>query len=259
MDASVRDRLTAFAERLVDATGPIARRHFRSGLDVETKSDLSPVTRADREAEAAMRGMIAEAYPEHGILGEEHGSERLDAEFVWVLDPIDGTKAFITGKPLFGTLVALLHRGRPVIGVIDAPALGERWVGAEGRPTLFNGAPCATRTGVPLGQAIVNSTSPEMFEGVDAAAVARLRGRIAAWHYGGDCYAYGLLASGFMSLVVEAKMKPFDYLPLVTVIEGAGGKVTDWSGRPLGFESDGRVLAAADSALHDGARDLLQD
>ncbi|MFN4087910.1 MAG: inositol monophosphatase family protein [Alphaproteobacteria bacterium] len=250
------EALTDFACRLVDATGPIARRWFRSPLEVETKSDLSPVTRADRDAETAMRDLIGAAYPEHGIVGEEHGSERAEAEFVWVLDPIDGTKAFVTGKPLFGTLVALLHRGRPVVGIVDAPALGERWVGAEGRPTLFNGRPAATR-GCDLSRAIVNSTTPEMFEGADAAAVARLRGGVAAWHYGGDCYAYGLLASGFFALVIEAKMKPFDHLPLVPVVTGAGGTITDWAGRPLGLDSDGRVLAAADASLHAAARGLL--
>jgi len=251
------DALADFAGRLVDATGPIARRWFRAHLDVETKSDLSPVTRADRDAETAMRSLIADVFPDHGIIGEEHGSDRPDAEYVWVLDPIDGTKAFITGKPLFGTLVALLHRGRPVIGIIDAPALAERWIGIEGRPTTFNGRPVRTRPG-PIGSTIVNSSSPDMFAGPDVAATARLRAAVGGWHYGGDCYAYGLLASGFMGLVVEAKMKPFDHLPLVAVVEGAGGRITDWAGRPLRADSDGRVLAAADDTLHTAARDLLQ-
>jgi len=250
------DALADFAGRLVDATGPIARRWFRAQLDVETKSDLSPVTRADRDAETAMRSLIADAFPDHGIIGEEHGSDRPDAEYVWVLDPIDGTKAFITGKPLFGTLVALLHRGRPIVGIIDAPALAERWIGVKGRPTTFNGRPVRTRP-APLASVIVNSTSPDMFEDEDGAGVARLRAKVGGWHYGGDCYAYGLLASGYFGLVVEAKMKPVDHLPLVAVIEGAGGRITDWNGRPLHVESDGRVLAAADDALHAAARELL--
>lgn len=251
------DALAAFACSLVDASGPVARRWFRSNLPVETKSDLSPVTRADREAEETMRALIRRAYPDHGIVGEEHGSERADAEHVWILDPIDGTKAFITGKPLFGTLVALLHRGRPVIGIIDVPALAERWVGVAGRATTFNGSVVRADPAQALSGAIVNSTTPEMFEGRDLAAVGRLRGAVHAWHYGGDCYAYGLLASGFLGLVIEAKMKPFDHLPLIAVIEGAGGVITDWAGRPLGIESDGRVLAAANPSLHAAARDLL--
>lgn len=251
------DALADFAGRLVDTTGPIARRWFRSGLDVETKGDLSPVTRADRDAEAAMRALISDIHPDHGIVGEEHGSHRPDAEFVWVLDPIDGTKAFITGKPLFGTLVALLHRGRPVMGIIDAPALAERWVGVTGRPTTFNGRPVSTASGATLSASVVNSTSPDMFEGADLDAVRRLRGGVHAWHYGGDCYAYGLLASGFLNLVIEAKMKPFDHLPLVAVVEGAGGKITDWAGRSLCIESDGRVLAAADADLHAAAMTML--
>ena len=245
------------AERLVAASGPILRQYFRARIDVDIKADASPVTRADRESETAMRRLIETAHPEHGILGEEYEAVRPDAEYLWVLDPLDGTKAFITGKPLFGTLVALLRAGVPILGVIDAPVLDERWIGAAGRPTTFNGAPVRTRQCGAPGEAMLNTTTPDMFEGADAEAFARLRGAVRGTHFGGDCYGYALLASGFLDLVVEAKMKPFDYLPLVAVVEGAGGRITDWAGRTLGLQGDGRVLAAATPALHAAAAGLL--
>src|SRR5512134_45470 len=153
------------AERMADAVRPIVLSYFRGTVPTDAKADSTPVTAADRDAETRMRQMIEEAFPGHGILGEEHGSVRLDAEDVWVLDPIDGTKSFITGKPLFGTLIALVHRGRPVVGVIDAPALGERWVGIEGQPTTLNGAIVTVRPCPALEQAWVYATAPEMFEG----------------------------------------------------------------------------------------------
>ena len=251
------ERFVSLAERLVEATGPILRRYYRAAIDVEIKSDASPVTRADRESETAMREIIEAEFPEAGIFGEEHGSVRLDAEYVWVLDPLDGTKAFITGKPLFGTLVALLRRGVPIAGVIDAPVLNERWVGAAGRPTTLNGKPARTSACRALRDAMLNTTTPDMFEGQDGEAFTRLRQTVRGTHFGGDCYGYALLASGFLDLVVEARMKPFDYLALVPVIEGAGGRATDWAGRPLGIEGDGRVLAAATPDLHNAAAGIL--
>jgi len=243
-------RFLPLAERLADAAGAIARRHFRSRLTIDTKADNSPVTIADREAETAMRAILAEAVPEHGILGEEHGSERLDAEYVWVLDPIDGTQGFATGKPLWGVLVALTHRGRPVLGVIDHPALGERWTGAAGRPTLYNGKPAARRTCEALGQAWMYATSPHMFDAETFPRFEALRKGCLRALYGADCYAYGLLASGHVDLVVEASLKPYDFCALVPVIEGAGGIVTDWDGKPLTIASPGRVAAAGDARRH---------
>lgn len=249
----------AAAELMAEAVRPIVLGYFRHGVAIDTKADASPVTIADREAEARMREMITQAFPDHGILGEEHGSVRLDAEYVWVLDPIDGTKSFVTGKPLFGTLIALARRGRPVVGVIDAPALGERWIGVEGRPTTFNGQPASVRACPTLDQAWLYATSPQMFEGGDAAAFERLRLRCRATNYGADCYAFGLLANGTVDLVCEASTKPYDYCALVPVIQGAGGVMTDWGGRPLEIESDGRVLAAGDAALHAAALAVLAE
>jgi len=248
----------ALAEALADAARGIIRGYFRQKIAVDDKSDLTPVTIADREAEAAMRALIERRFPDHGIIGEEHGRVREDAESVWVLDPIDGTKSFICGIPLFGTLIALTRRGRPVLGVVDQPILGERWLGAAGRATTLNGAPARTRPCATLDRATLFSTAPEMmFEGADAAGFAALRRAVKLTRTGADCYAYALLASGFIDLVVEAQLKPYDYCALVPVIASAGGVLTDWQGRALDLGSDGRVVACGDPALAAAARGLL--
>ena len=247
----------ALANQLADLSGAIIRRHFRRRLKVDEKADHTPVTLADRAAEAAMRRLIAARFPAHGMLGEEYGGVRTDADDVWVLDPIDGTKSFISGVPLFGTLIALTHRGRPVLGVIDQPISGERWVGAQGRRTTLNGKPVKTRACHNLEEATLYATAPDMFGKRDAAGFARLRRRVALARFGADCYAYALLASGFIDLVAEANLKPYDFCALAPVIEGAGGTITDWRGKPLDLTSDGRVLAAGDKRLARRARALL--
>ena len=250
----------AFADvagRLADTAARIAMKYFRRDLAVDDKTDLSPVTGADREAEAAMRDILRAAFPEHGIYGEELGKVRIDAEYVWVLDPIDGTQSFVTGKPLFGTLIALTRRGVPVLGVMDAPALNERWIGIAGRPTTFNGAPARVRGCADLGQAWLYATSPQMFPGGDFDAFERLRARVRRAVYGAECYAYGLLASGHVDLVAEATMQPYDYLALAPIVSGAGGVITDWRGEPLTLGSGNRVLAAGDARIHGAALEVL--
>jgi len=248
----------ALAHRLADAAGEVQRRYFRTPVTVETKADQSPVTVADREAEAVIRDLIRAAYPDHGVYGEEHGAERTDAELVWCIDPIDGTKSFITGRPLFGTLIALVEAGRPVLGVIDQAILRERWVGVAGVGTVWNGRPARTRACPALSQATLFATSPRMFatpeERVGFAAV---EAAVRLPMYGGDCYAYGLLAAGYADLCVEASLEPYDYMALVPVVEGAGGRLTDWRGGPLGFVGDGRVVAAGDERTHAEALTLL--
>jgi len=195
------------------------------------------------------------------VVGEEQGSERAGAEYVWVLDPIDGTRKFITGNPLFGTLIALLRHGRPILGVIDMPMLGERWTGVAGRPTRFadrQGArearvrPCADLAG-----AVLSASSPHMFAEAEFSAFERVRRSAKTVLYGGDCFAYGALAGGFLDLVVEADMDPYDFMALVPVVEGAGGVMTDWTGAPLALETDGRVVAAGDRRVHEAALELL--
>jgi inositol-phosphate phosphatase/L-galactose 1-phosphate phosphatase/histidinol-phosphatase len=204
-----------------------------------------------------MRRLIAASFPEHGIIGEEYGPEREGAEFVWVLDPIDGTKSFISGVPLFGTLIALAHAGRPVVGIIDQPISRERWVGAAGRPTTFNGTAVRCRACPALAAATVFSTSPDMFCGADAAAHARVAGAAKLVRYGADCYAYGLVALGFIDLVIEAALKPYDFSAMLPIVEGAGGIATDWRGNALTLASDGRVVVAGDKRAHEQALALL--
>ncbi|MGH7097453.1 MAG: histidinol-phosphatase [Stellaceae bacterium] len=251
------DRFLRLAEALADAAGAAVRPYFRTPIAVDDKADLTPVTAADRAAESAMRALIERHVPEHGILGEEFGEVRPEAEFVWVLDPIDGTKSFISGVPLFGTLIALTRRGRPILGVIDQPIADERWVGAKGRPTTLNGTAIRTRPCPALAAASLFATSPDMFRGADAPAFARLSAAVKLVRFGADCYAYGLLAAGFIDLVAEACLKPYDFSAMGPIIEGAGGVITDWRGAPLDLASDGHVLAAGDGAAHQAALKLL--
>ncbi|MCR6629967.1 MAG: histidinol-phosphatase [Magnetospirillum sp.] len=247
----------ALAEELAEVARPVIRQYFRTPVAVDDKPDASPVTIADREVEAAMRKLVAETYPQHGILGEEHGRTNADAEYVWVLDPIDGTKAFITGKPSFGTLIALAHRGTPILGIIDQAILDERWLGADGHPTTLNGRPARVRACDDLAKAYAYTTGPEHFDADTLPAWNRVAGRVKQPRYGCDCYAYALLSSGFVDLVVEAGLKPYDYSALVPVIENAGGTVTDWQGRKLTIASDGKVCAAGDARLHAQALEVL--
>jgi myo-inositol-1(or 4)-monophosphatase len=244
-------RFLAAAEAAADVAGAVIRPLFRAGLGADLKGDQSPVTIADRTAELAMRAVLAERLPEHGIMGEEFGLERADAKLRWVLDPIDGTRAFITGRPVFGTLLALLDGGTPILGVIDQPVTGERWIGATGRTTVFRG-PYGGRPGCrpcpSLDQAELSCTMPEMF-GPDLPAWTRMTGAVRRTSYGGDCYAYGLLALGQIDVIVEADLKIWDWAAIGPVIAGAGGMLTDWSGQPIGPDSDGRVLAVGDGAL----------
>jgi len=244
------DELSRFAGQLADLAGQVIKPYFRKPIAVETKADRSPVTEADREAERRMRAVIADTYPEHGIIGEEFGRTAADADIVWLLDPIDGTKSFVTGNPLFGTLIAVVHRDRPVIGVIDHVMTGERWLGIQGRKTRLNGEPVATRACPRLAQAVKYAYGVECYQGAEAAAFTAVGERVAMRRFSADCYAYGLLASGFVDLVMEDTMNPWDYSALVPVVEGAGGVITDWRGEPLGLASDGRVLASGDATLH---------
>jgi myo-inositol-1(or 4)-monophosphatase len=221
-------------------------------LVAESKSDESPVTIADRQAEQAMRAVLSARFPDHDILGEEFGQDRSGASCCWVLDPLDGTRAFITGRPTFGTLIALLHNGVPVLGIIDQPVTGERWIGVAGARTVFSGrfgGAAGTRACALLEDAELSCTSPDML-GERRPRWQRLAERVRRVSWGGDCYAYGLLALGHIDIVAECDMKLWDYAALVPVVEGAGGRITDWAGRALGPGSDGTVLAAGSAGLH---------
>ena len=250
------------ARALADQARAITLAHFRQPLAVEQKADATPVTQADRAVEAMMRAAVAARFPDHGFIGEEEGADRPQASHVWVVDPIDGTKKFITGNPLFGTLIALLRDGRPVLGMIDVPARDERWFGAKGLGARHESAghsqaarcrPCAD-----IAAAALYSTAPAMFQGPDADAFQRLAEAVNFPLWGGECYAYGLLASGHADIVIEADMALYDYMSHIAIVEEAGGVITDWQGGALSLGSDHRVIAAGDSACHRQALDLLQ-
>lgn len=229
---------------------------FRTRPEAMLKADASPVTIADRAAEQAMRAVLHARCPDCGIAGEEFGIDRPDAPWPdapwrWVLDPIDGTRAFLTGRPIFATLIALLHHDEPVLGVIDQPVTGERWLGVAGEATQFHGpfgGLPATRPCPALAAAELSATSPEML-GPHRPAWDRLAAQVRRVSWGGDAYAYGLLALGQIDLIAEADLKPWDWAALVPVIQGAGGRITNWSGTPLRADGDGRVLAVGDPAL----------
>jgi inositol-phosphate phosphatase/L-galactose 1-phosphate phosphatase/histidinol-phosphatase len=247
------------AEELADLARPIARQYFRGAIDVTEKLDGSPLTLADSEIEKAMRRHLRGRFPEHGMLGEELGADMVNAEYVWVIDPIDGTKAFATGKPLFGVLVSLLHRGRPVVGLIDQPITAERWIGIDGVGTWFNGAPASVRDARKLDEAVAYTAAPEMFTDRHRLGFERLREAVKWCLYNCDCYAYGLLAIGQVDLVFERNLQPHDFCALVPVISNAGGFISDWQGRPLTLRSDGQIVAASTRALAEEALYILND
>lgn len=230
--------------------------------DPEIKPDSSFVTATDRAVEERLREMIADRFPQHGILGEEGEDVAPGADQVWVLDPIDGTAAFVAGVPMHGTLIALLRAGVPVLGIIDMHVTGERWVGARGRPTQLHhrGAVsvCRTRRGLTMTQAILSASNPDFFSDRERPALAALSAHTAWRVWGASCMAYGLLASGRTDLALDTALGIYDWAPFAPIIEGAGGKVTDWAGRPLAIDSGAQVLAAGDPALHAQALDLIR-
>jgi histidinol phosphatase-like enzyme (inositol monophosphatase family) len=241
----------ATATAAADAAGAVIRPFFRGIVAADLKSDQTPVTIADRNAELAMRAELNRRCPECGILGEEFGVERAEARLRWVLDPIDGTRAFITGRPTFGTLIALLEDDTPIVGIIDQPVTGERWIGAVNRPAAFSGklgGQIGTRACPDLSHAELSATSPEMF-GTDLPRFRSLAAQVRRNYWGGDCYAYGLLALGQIDVIVECDLKPWDWAALLPVIHGAGGRLTDWQGNPPRSDGDGRVIAVGDPTL----------
>lgn len=249
----------ALAHRLADAAAAEIRPHFRRPVETERKGDATPVTAADRAAEQAMRAILRGERSTDGIAGEEFGAENAAASRQWVLDPIDGTSGFLAGRPLFGTLIALLVDGWPVLGVIDQPILKERWLGVTGRPTTLNGAPARTRSCRALAEATIATTGPHYFDDHQGAHFMALASRTdhRRMVMGGDCYNYAMLASGHVDIVCEANLKLHDWAALVPIVEGAGGTMCDWNGDPLHPSSDGHVLALGDAARLDDAVEAL--
>jgi myo-inositol-1(or 4)-monophosphatase len=252
----------AFVNELATVSGETILPFFRTALTIEDKGrggSFDPVTAADHAAETAMRALIRRTFPDHGIIGEEYGQERADAEYVWVLDPIDGTKSFISGMPAWGTLIGLLRSGEPVFGMMSQPFTRERFSGGGGAARYRGPAgerdlrarPCAR-----LSEAVLFTTSPRLMNDADRNSFGRVEDAVRLSRYGGDCYAYCMLAAGHVDLVIETELKPYDVLPLVPIIAGAGGMITSWEGGAP--HAGGRVIAAGDKRMHKAAIELLK-
>src|SRR6202521_1657933 len=254
--------LGAFIDELATISGEAITPFFRTSLGVEDKSRggaFDPVTAADRAAELAMRTVIRQKFPAHGIIGEEFGPERADAEFVWLLDPIDGTKSFISGMPAWGTLIALTRAGRPVLGMVHQPSIAERFTG-DGLAAKYRGPAgdraLRVRSCAALGEAVLYTTSPRLMNAADRAAFATVEEAVRLSRYGGDCYAYCMLAAGHVDLIIETELKPHDVAGLIPSIAGAGGIVTPWTGGPA--QAGGRIVAAGDRRIHGAALAMLK-
>lgn len=250
----------AFFDRLADAAKAETLPRFRSSLSVTNKGGqfYDPVTEGDRRAETAIVTLIEATFPDHGILGEEHGSKGLDREFVWVIDPIDGTRAFISGVPVWGTLIGLYQDGRARMGIIDQPFTRERWF-ADGKRSHYRGPDgekvLQTSACDAISDAILFSTSPHLFKGEDDRRYREVESKARLFRYGCDCYAYALLASGHIDLVIENSLKPYDVGGIIPVVEQAGGVMSTWDGgRP---EMGGHIIAAANAKLHAEALEFL--
>jgi myo-inositol-1(or 4)-monophosphatase len=252
----------AFVDRLATVSGDAILPFFRTTLSVENKSrgdNFDPVTAADRAAESAMRTLIRNQFPEHGIVGEEYGDERTGAEYVWVLDPIDGTKSFISGMPAWGTLIALTRNTEPVYGMMHQPFTKERFTGDSGSahyrgpagPRALRARSCAS-----VSDAILMTTSPLLMSAEERAIFEKVERVARLSRYGGDCYAYCMLAAGHVDLVIECGLKPYDVVPLIPIVTGAGGVITAWDGGPA--KDGGNIVAAGDRRVHAEAMKILK-
>jgi myo-inositol-1(or 4)-monophosphatase len=252
---------SAFIDELAVVSGETILPFFRTALSIENKArpgSFDPVTAADQAAEMAMRALIRRTFPDHGIIGEEYGKEGPEAEYVWVLDPIDGTKSFISGMPNWGTLIGLLRAGEPVFGVMNQPFTRERFSG-DGRKAQYRGPAGArelrVRACAALADAILFTTSPLLMNASDRASFQRVEKDVRLSRYGGDCYAYCMVAAGHIDVVIETELKPHDVLPLIPIIGGAGGVITTWEGGAP--HAGGRIIAAGDRRVHAAAMNLL--
>ena len=251
LDEAKTVELSQFAAKLAEAAAEVSLKHFRQSIDVDNKlgdTGFDPVTLADRGAEAAIRKLIEETYSDHAIHGEEYGFKETDSPFEWVLDPIDGTRAFISGLPTWGTLIGLKYEGVPVIGVIDQPYMKERYVGWTTGAEL-NGKPIKTRSCSSLANATISTTDPDLFNEADRKKFDNILKQSRLVRYGLDCYAYAIVASGFMDAVLETGLQPYDMMALIPVVRGAGGVATSWSGGAPG--PNGELLAVGDKGLAD--------
>ena len=241
------------AGRFADISRKIIQQALSQPFQVEVKADATPVTPIDRAVEQALRSAIEQEFPDHGIFGEEYDSVRLDSDYVWVLDPIDGTKAFMAGLPVFGTLIALTHRGKPILGVLDSPVTQQRWIGVDGAGTRLNGKEISVRACSELTQALACTSSPDYYHDKYWDAYQRMKSQTRWMIYGGGCHTFGQLANGFVDIAFETEHDVFDYMALVPIVKNAGGVISDWNGHPLTLNSGPSFVASGDPRVHDQA------
>lgn len=253
----IAQELKTFALELAGEARAVLAELGQGGLDVEVKPDRTLVTRLDKTIEERLRARIERRFPEHAVIGEEHGTKATGSDFSWVIDPIDGTSAFIAGVPVYGTLIALARENIPVLGIIDIPELNRRWFGAAGEQTTQNGIPCRVRSCGSLASAMMSNGNPDFYSASERPALDRLRAATNCRIYGAASLAYGLLASGRTDLTLDTGQKIYDFAPFRPVIEGAGGVITDWQGRALTLQSSGQLLAAGDERQHAAALDII--
>ena len=251
------EELLNFSNYLADQSEIIIKSYFRKDIKVESKSDESPVTIADKKTELKIRDLIEKKYPNHGILGEEFDSKNINSEFLWVIDPIDGTRSFIAGHKDFGTLIALLYKNKPIIGIINCPIHQERWIGVKNRQTTFNGVKISTSKIEKLNQSYICSSGLYFDNENFRKGYDKIVNKSKYHRFGGDCYMYGMLASGLIEIVIEDTLKAHDYMALIPVIEGAGGLITDKFGKEINIKSDGSVVVSANKKLHHKLIDII--
>ena len=244
------DEFTAFANLLADESAKILNNYFRTKIKIENKEDNTPVTIADQNTELKIRDLITKHYPTHCILGEEFDNFDGGSEFTWVIDPIDGTRSFIAGHKDYGTLIALLHNNKPIIGIINCPAHNERWVGIKDKQTTLNNNKIKTSSVQTIKDSYLFTSGIYFDEPILRNGFEIIKEKSKYYRYGGDCYMYGMLASGLIDVVIEDTLKAHDYMALVNVIEGAGGKITDKYGKDVSINSDGSLVASCNLKIH---------
>ena len=256
--SKIPQQLIKLANKCADASGKIIKKYFRKKIKINLKKDNTPFTKADIEAEKIIRELILKQEPNCGFVGEETGTINMNREYCWVVDPLDGTKSFITGKPTFGTLIGLLKNNKPVLGILNQPILNERWVGIAGVETKYNNKKVRVRKCKSIKGAKMYATSPMMFQERNKKIYKNVRAKIGECLFGADCYSHGLMSLGFVDVILEANLKPWDYIASASIISGAGGKITDWNDNDLNLQSDGRILATGDSNIHKQIIKIIQ-
>ena len=252
------EKLSSFSHVLANESEKIIMKHFRKKLHTEQKLDKSPVTIADKESEEVIRNLIIKNYPNHGIIGEEYDDVNCDSEFTWVIDPIDGTRSYIAGHKDFGTLIALLHNQKPIVGIVNCPAHNERWFGVKDQNTTSNKSITFTSKKTKLNDSYLFTSGLYFDDEIFREYCNKIINKSKYYRLGGDCYMYGMLASGLIDIVIEDTLKPWDYMALVPVIEGAGGVISDKNNNKISLQSEGSLIATANGKLHKEVIEIIK-